>query len=139
MSFTKAEAEMLILRASKSRVRVAEKGNTRRHKYNATSVFIDQIRFPSIAEGEYYRQLKLRRRAGDVRYFLMQVPFTLPGPVRVRVDFMEVLASGEIRYIDVKGKVTQAFVRNCKQVKRIFGVDIVAVFYDYRSKTFYER
>jgi len=144
MSFTREEAEMLRMRAAKNRgARIAEtsieNARAKLQKYNAKSIEIDGVYFPSKIEGEYYRRAKLRVRAGELLYFLMQVPFVLPGAVRVRVDFMEVFADGRLRFVDVKGRVTASFERNRKLVKAVFGVDIVPVFYDYKQKVFYEK
>jgi hypothetical protein len=35
-----------------------------------------------------YKELKLLKAAGDILYFLRQVPFHLPGGIVARVDFM---------------------------------------------------
>lgn len=92
MKFSREEAEMLAKRSARNRgerlATAAGNKAVRRQKFNATSVEIDGICFPSKIEGEYYRQAKLRVRSGELLYFLMQVPFVLPGPVRVRVAFL---------------------------------------------------
>lgn len=156
MSFTREEADMLIARLENNRKKkmaawpeaakqiwyedeISEYPHKKTNKHNAQGVRIDGVYFPSKIEGEYYRRAKQRVRAGELLYFLMQVPFVLPGAVRVRVDFMEVFADGRLRFVDVKGRVTASFERNRKLVKGIFGVDIVPVFYDYKQKVFYEK
>jgi hypothetical protein len=82
-------------------------GEKKRHKYNAISCVLDGIRFDSEAEGRFYQELKFRVQAGDVSYFLRQVPIHLPGNVKLKIDFMIVYPDNRIQYIDVKGMVTK--------------------------------
>lgn len=102
-------------------------GKKKRHKYNATPRVVDCIRFDSTAEGEYYKLLKLRVQAGDVCYFLRQVPINLPGNVQLRVDFMVVYPDGQIQFVDVKGVVTQAWRAKQRIVEAIYPFKIEIV------------
>ena len=79
------------------------------HKFGAVPTTQDGIRFDSKAEARYYGALKLRKRAGEVLFFLRQVPFHLPGNVRYVVDFQEFHADGSVHFVDVKGMVTKEF------------------------------
>lgn len=92
----------------------------------AVPVVVDGIRFPSKAEGAYFTWLRWRQSVGDVRYFLRQVPFHLPGPTTYRVDFMVVDDAG-VHYVDVKGRVLDAFKRNKKQVEALYPVTLECV------------
>lgn len=101
-----------------------------RNKYNAQPQVIDGIRFASKAESRYYLSLKAMRQAGAVKYFLMQVPFHIPGSpkaVRYVVDFMVKYADGTIRFIDVKGIETRLFKTKRAIVQQMFGVEIETV------------
>lgn len=98
-----------------------------RHKFNAVRTESDGIRFDSKFEARYYSQLKLRQYAGEVVFFLRQVPFHLPGNTRYVVDFVEFLANGTVRFVDVKGVETKAFVRAKKQVEAIYPVVIEVI------------
>lgn len=91
-----------------------------RHKYSAVPEVEDGIRFASRKEAAYYRQLKLRKAAGEVLVFLRQVPFHLPGNVRYVVDFVEFHADGEIRFVDVKGMMTQSFKTKRRMVEDLY-------------------
>ena len=51
----------------------------KKHKYKAKQTEVDSIKFPSKLEAGYYLKLKLRKQAGDIKYFLRQVPLHLPG------------------------------------------------------------
>lgn len=99
----------------------------KRNKFGAVATEVDGIKFPSKLEANYYAQLKLRVRAGEVLYFLRQVPFYIPGGVRYVVDFMEVHADGSVHYIDTKGKETETFKIKKKLVEHHYPVMIELV------------
>jgi hypothetical protein len=88
-----------------------------KNKYGAVPTIVDGIRFDSKREARYYEQLKLRKAAGEVLYFLRQVPIHLPGGTRLVVDFQEVHADGSLHYIDVKGRETAAFKIKRREVE----------------------
>ena len=95
----------------------------KRSKYGSVVEECDNIKFQSKREAKYYRELKARVYTGEVKYFLRQVPFDLLG-VKYRVDFMEVLTDGRIRYIDVKGFRTRGYINKRKQVMNLYPVVI---------------
>lgn len=95
-----------------------------RHKYRAVPTETDGIKFASKAEARYYGNLKLRQQAGEVVMFLRQVPFHLPGGVKYVADFMEFLANGEVRVVDVKGMETPTFRAKRKMVEAVYPVRI---------------
>lgn len=91
----------------------------RRNKYGNRKVEIDGITFDSLAESRYYRELKLRERAGDILMFstqpryIVQEPYEKDGE-RVRAiyyvaDFEIHHTDGSIEVVDVKGKLTDVF------------------------------
>lgn len=96
-------------------------------KYKNKAVFHDGIRFASTKEGSYYLLLKNKRSKHEVQFFLMQVPFRLPGQSKYLADFMVVYADGNIEFIDVKGRDTAMSILKRKQVKDLYGVDVVIV------------
>jgi len=95
-----------------------------RHKFKAEPTVHDGIRFASKAEGRYYGELKLRQAAGDVLFFLMQVPFRLPGGVKYLLDFMVFNADGTIDCVDVKGMRTPMYKLKKKQVEAMYPIEI---------------
>lgn len=96
-------------------------------KYKAIPTYVDGLRFPSKLEARYYSQLKLRLLAHDIKYFLRQVPFDLPGKIKYYCDFMVVELDGSIRYIDTKGVETATFKLKKKQVEALYPVKIEIV------------
>lgn len=83
--------------------------NFRKHKYNAKPTEVDGIRFDSKKEANYYQELKLRQRAGEVLGWLRQVPIHLPGGTILRIDFLEFHADDTAHFVDVKGMETDSF------------------------------
>lgn len=98
-----------------------------RHKYNAIKTELDGIKFDSKKEARYYSELKLRVKAGEIVFFLRQVPFDLPGNVKYRVDFQEFHTDGTIHFVDVKGVRTTDFIMKKKQVEALYPVKIEEV------------
>jgi hypothetical protein len=96
-------------------------------KYHAVMEECDNIKFQSKKEAKYYRELLCRVHAGEVKYFLRQVPFHLIGGVVYRCDFMEVWTNGEIHFVDPKGHITQVFINKRKQVEETYPVRIEVV------------
>jgi hypothetical protein len=101
--------------------------NALRHKFGAIRTEVDNIKFASKLEASYYHQLKLRQAAGEVLFFLMQVPFRLPGGVKYVVDFCVFLSSGDVEFIDTKGMDTPTSILKRKQVEALYPVEIKIV------------
>jgi hypothetical protein len=95
-----------------------------RHKFNAQPTTRDGYRFDSKKEAHFYDMLDLARQAGQVVFFLRQVPFHLPGNVTYRVDFLVFYANGDIRFIDVKGYRTKSYITKKKMVEALYPVTI---------------
>jgi len=93
-------------------------------KYHNIPTVEDGIRFASKAERNYYLRLKVRVASGEVAWFIRQVPFHLPGKTKYVADFLEVLADGRIRVVDVKGRETQMFKLKRRQVEALYPVRI---------------
>lgn len=97
------------------------------NKYRAKPLFIDGIRFASTKEGKFYSELKLLQRAGEIKYFLMQIPFRLPGSTKYLCDFQIFNNDGSIRYVDIKGCCTQVFIIKKRQVEDLYPVKIEVI------------
>lgn len=105
--------------------RPAEQTGVTKRKYRNEPVWEDGQRFDSKLELRYYRELKLRRAAGEVLWFTRQVPFILEGGVRYRADFLVRLTAGGVDVVDCKGEDTQESINKRKQVKARYGVDVL--------------
>jgi hypothetical protein len=97
------------------------------NKFHAVMTEAAGIKFASKKEARYYLELVCRQKAGEIKFFLMQVPFRLPGKTIHRVDFMIVRPDMTIEFIEVKGKDLQLGRIKRRQVEEIFGVEIKVV------------
>lgn len=98
-----------------------------KHKFGAKQVEYDGIKFASKLEGRYYEQLKMRQKAGDVLFFLRQVPLHLPGNTKYVCDFLVFLSDGTCEFVDVKGMETEVFKLKKRQVEDLYPIDIKIV------------
>ncbi len=94
------------------------------HKFHAKPTQRDGIKFSSKKEAKYYLQLKLRVTAGEVLFFLRQVPLHLPGGTRLVVDFLEFWADGTVHFVDVKGMKTDSFNIKKREIEAVYPITI---------------
>jgi hypothetical protein len=96
-------------------------------KYRNQPTVVDSIRFDSKKEARYYEQLKLRQAAGEVWYFLRQVPIYLPGGTRYVIDFLVFFKDPNrlAEYVDVKGRETQVFRLKKREVEHHYPIRIL--------------
>jgi hypothetical protein len=92
-------------------------------------VQVDGFWFDSKLEAAYYDSLKLQRKAGAIRWFIMQVPFRLPGGIIYRADFLIVwndeTTGGEyVTVADCKGAMTRTSLNKLKQVGELYGIKV---------------
>lgn len=104
----------------------SEKGDKRR-KYGNQPTTVDGIRFDSKREARYYQQLKLEQQCGLVSYFLRQAPLHLPGGTRLVIDFVVFMADGRVRYVDAKGRETQAFRIKRREIQHHYPIVVECV------------
>ena len=91
-----------------------------KHKFKAKPVNSEEGHFGSQLEHRYYQQLLLRQRAGDVLFFLRQVPIHLPAGKKLVIDFIEFLESGEVLFTDTKGLMTPLAKLKIDQVEALY-------------------
>lgn len=95
-----------------------------KHKYRAIPTELDGIKFPSKAHAKYHAELELRKKAGEVLFFLREVPFHLPGATTYRLDYLEFHADGSIHPVEVKGFETAVFKVKKRLVEAIYPIKI---------------
>jgi len=123
--------ELLHVERSKHRPRpntalIAEAAKKKTKFKNIRCRAADGTDFASRLERDYYEQLLLRWKAGDVLWFTRQVPFWLEGGVKFVVDFLVVMPNG-VTLADTTGVLTQTKRNKLKQLKARYGlhVDII--------------
>jgi len=106
------------------------KFNLHKHKvskYGAKKAVADEITFHSIKERDYYLRLKGMKERKEIKFFLCQVPFRLPGKIKYLLDFMIFELDGSITYVDVKGFMTETARIKLAQVKDLYQINVTIV------------
>ncbi len=98
-----------------------------RHKFNAVRTEHNGVKYASKKEARYAQELEFLQKAGDVIFFLRQVPFHLPGNVRYVVDFQIFYADGKVVFADVKGFKTPEYIMKKKMVESLYPIEIEEV------------
>lgn len=94
-------------------------GPAKQHKYNARKTTVDGVTFDSQREAEYYCELKIRARAGEIGSFELQPEFLLQEAffhdgkliraITYRADFKIIHLDGREQIVDVKGHKTKEY------------------------------
>jgi len=84
----------------------------------------DGKNFASKLERDYYEQLLLRWKAGDVLWFIRQPRFDLEGGVVYVADFLVVTKPGDVEVIDTKGHLLPDCRNKLKQLKARYGIEV---------------
>lgn len=87
----------------------------------------DGKNFASHLERDYYEQLLLRWKAGDVLWFILQPNFDLEGGVVYRADFLVVTSAGAVDVVDTKGFLKPETKNKLRQMKARYGIDVQLV------------
>lgn len=101
----------------------------RPHKFHAKKCEIDGFKFPSLAQGRRYNELKLLVRAGAITDLELEprYPLTVDGmKIGTYVGDFRYSAPGEGRVLeDVKGVRTPVYRLKKKLVKALYHIDIL--------------
>ena len=103
-------------------------------KYKNQKVVIDNIRFDSKKEANYYTKLKILRDAGKItdlelqKKFILQDKFTLNGKtyraITYVADFVYKDQDGRTHIVDTKGYRTEVYMIKKKLFMKRFGIEI---------------
>lgn len=116
------------------------------HKYHAQPTEQNGRRYPSKKQAQYAADLALRKAAGEISFWLEEVPFLLPGVYTdkrgrqrravYRLDFMVFYpetdcggcwSSRPVMWIEIKGKDLPQGKLKRLQVEALYGIHIVVV------------
>ena len=112
---------------------------TKSSKFNNTKVEIDEHIFDSIKEGEFYGSLKIKKKAGLIKDFKIQVQYDiLVNNIHIAyyyLDFQIENNDGSFEYIDIKGRdkksnkfiKTGVFAIKKRLVEAIYNIKITMV------------
>jgi|ERR1044072_3819636 hypothetical protein len=111
---------------------IAERDAKPKSKFRNKPAIVDNIRFASQWEAEYYGQLKLRKRAKDIKDFRRQVRFRLVVNgchiCDYLADFVIYHNDDSRTVVDTKSEATEGlpvFQLKKKLLKALHGVDIL--------------
>ena len=107
------------------------------NKFHSELAEAHQLKFQSKKERRFYLELICRKKAGEIRYFLRQVGFDLPGVyedklgrkrrARHFVDFGVCEKDGTMTWYEVKGRDLPEGKLKRVQVEEIYQIKIVVV------------
>lgn len=84
------------------------KPKNKTNKYNARKVTVDGLKFDSQMEADYYLQLKLMQKAGEILGFCRQARFYIGAGREYVCDFI-VWYQDHVEIVDTKGVETEVF------------------------------
>jgi hypothetical protein len=103
-------------------------------KYGAKKTVIDGITFDSKREAQYYAELKLLRRAGQIKDIQLQPVYEIhpaykKGKKKIqaityKADFLVTYSDGHTEVIDVKGVLTEVYRIKKKMFEYKYGIEI---------------
>ena len=95
-----------------------------RHKFNAIRTEIDGIKFASKKEAKRFIALQQLQKAGEITFFLRQVPFHIPGGLKYVCDYVVFWTDGHVSVEDVKGFKTDNYILKKKLVEHNYPIEI---------------
>ena len=98
--------------------------NPKKSKYNAKKTKVDGHTFDSQKEAEYYKELDLLLKSGEIKWFCLQPIFIISEGVEYRADFIVCDKKNKVHIIDVKGFKTQVYKIKKKLFRNKFKIEI---------------
>jgi hypothetical protein len=98
-----------------------------KHKFRAKPVLNEGERFASTLEFGYKQHLDLLQKAGEILFYLTQVPIRLVGGTKYLIDFQVFYSDGTVQFIDTKGMETETFKIKKREVEAIYPFEIKIV------------
>ncbi len=99
-----------------------------KNKFNAIKTKRGEKTFHSKLEARFYDILKYQQDNGSsVKFFLTQVPLSLPGNTKYLVDFVVFYWDGTIEFIETKGRMTDIAYLKIKLAEETYPIEIKIV------------
>lgn len=105
------------------------------NKYGAKRSKRAGVTYHSKAEARYHDRLVALQKAGQVAFWLEQVPMRMNGGTKYLLDFLEFWNTAtpgvyELRWVDVKSAATfkdAAFRIKRREIESLYGIDILCL------------
>ncbi len=101
-----------------------QKQANKKSKYNAKKTKIDGQVFDSQKEAEFYNELKLRLKVGEIKGFCLQPIFILADELKYKADFIIFNNDGTSEIVDTKGFKTKEYIIKKKVFEDKFDLKI---------------
>jgi len=98
-----------------------------KHKFNAKPTEVEGVKFSSKKEAMRFLGLQQLQKAGEIVFFLRQVPFHLAGGIKYVCDFVVFWADGHVSVEDVKGMKTDMYKVKKKLVEDTYPINITEI------------
>ena len=102
-------------------------GKKRKSKYRANKVSLDGHTFDSQKEADFYCELKLRLKSGEINGFCLQPIFILAPGLKYKADFIIFNKDNSTEVIDVKGFKTKEYIAKKKVFEDKFNLKITEI------------
>jgi len=101
---------------------------SKKNKFNATKITINNYKFDSKKESNRYLELLLLKKNNKIKYFIRQPIFDIGSGVIYKADFLIVELDNSIKIEDVKGFQTKTFKLKKKFVEDLYKIKINLLF-----------
>ena len=99
----------------------------RKSKYISNKVSVDGHTFDSQKEADYYCELKIRLKSGEINGFCLQPIFILAPGLKYKADFIIFNKDNSTEVIDVKGFKTKEYIAKKKVFEDKYNLKITEV------------
>lgn len=99
----------------------------RKAKYRANKTSVDGHTFDSKKEAEFYCDLKMHLKAGDIKGFCLQPIFMLAPGLKYKADFIIFNNDNTTEVIDVKGYKTKEYIAKKKVFEEKYNLKITEI------------
>ena len=99
----------------------------RKSKYRANKVSVDGHTFDSQKEADFYCELKLRLKSGEINGFCLQPIFILAPGLKYKADFIIFNKDNSTEVIDVKGFKTKEYIAKKKVFEDKYNLKITEI------------
>ena len=99
----------------------------RKSKYRSNKVSIDGHTFDSQKEADYYCELKIRLKSGEINGFCLQPIFILAPGLKYKADFIIFNKDNSTEVIDVKGFKTKEYIAKKKVFEDKYNLKITEI------------
>jgi len=107
--------------------RLAKAIEKKQSKYHSRRTFYNGRWYHSKKEAQYAEYLNAQVNTGEIKFWLSQIAFHLPGKTKYLLDFMVFMLDGTTKFIEVKGFETKLGLIKRRQCEELFGISVEVI------------